>query len=125
MEQTDGRARMIIQNGKETCALPSEGILGMLRKKYSILIIGLLRNEKEIRFNMALEGIGKTRANRLSIRLRRLETLGLMERKVEPWRSFSFEYSLTARGLDSENVIFRHSIELNIPEFGESAHFAA
>jgi DNA-binding HxlR family transcriptional regulator len=93
-------ACMIIHDGREICILPSEAVLRLIGKKYTLLIIGLLGNEKSMHFNQILRSIGAMRSNLVSQRFRELEAAGLVERRIINTRPVGVEYSLTARGME-------------------------
>jgi DNA-binding HxlR family transcriptional regulator len=103
MEKVAENACMIINGNRKICILPSEDILKLLGKKYTLLIIGLLGNEEGIGFNKVLESIGKPRANLLSHRFKEMEELNLVARRVVGGRPMSVEYSLTEKGNELRN----------------------
>ncbi|MBX8636706.1 MAG: helix-turn-helix transcriptional regulator [Thermoplasmata archaeon] len=106
MKGISEKACMIRHGEKTICIFPSEAILRVLGKKYTLLIIGLLGNEKGMGFNKILESIGRPRANLLSMRFKELEVLNLIQRKVIDRRPLVVEYSLTDRGCElRDNLI--------------------
>jgi len=98
MAKAKERACMIIHDMREICILPSEAVLRLIGKKYTLLIIGLLGNEKSMHFNQVMRSVGATRSNLISQRFKELEKAGLVERKITNTRPVGVEYSLTERG---------------------------
>ncbi|MGC8772915.1 MAG: winged helix-turn-helix transcriptional regulator [Conexivisphaera sp.] len=98
-------ACMIVTDEGEICVYPSEGVLRLLGKEYTILIIGLLGNRGSARFNEISRSVGNPRPNLLSIRLRELEEAGLVERRVVQSRPPGGEYSLTERGRELRRLL--------------------
>ncbi|MVT13469.1 MAG: transcriptional regulator [Euryarchaeota archaeon] len=92
--------------GKTICILPSEKILNVLGKKYTLLIIALLGNQKRVKFNDIMKKTGCPRPNLLSIRLRELEELGLIKKRIMGEnRPLSVEYMLTRDGKKLRSLI--------------------
>ncbi|MEM3851482.1 MAG: helix-turn-helix domain-containing protein [Methanomassiliicoccales archaeon] len=98
METKGEKACMIIHNGKRICIIPSETLIKIIGKKYTLLIIGLLGNEERMNFNSILRNIEGATSNLVSQRLREMESAGLVDRKIINSRPIRVEYSLTARG---------------------------
>ncbi|MFP3318783.1 MAG: helix-turn-helix domain-containing protein [Thermoplasmata archaeon] len=99
-------ACMVDYRGKTICILPSEKILNVLGKKYSLLIIALLGNQKRVKFNDIMKKTGCPRPNLLSIRLRELEELGLIKKRIMGEnRPLSVEYMLTRDGKKLRSLI--------------------
>jgi DNA-binding HxlR family transcriptional regulator len=106
MKRIADEACMILHQEGRICLFPSEPFLRIIGKKYTILIIGLLGNEKTMSFNKIRKSIGNPRANLLSQRFKEMEELGLIERRVISTRPISVEYSLTEKGARlRENLI--------------------
>ena len=69
-------------------------------KKFTVLILRNMINGKQSRFNQLLNSIEKSNPKTLSTRLREMERLGLIKRKVySNERPIRVEYSLTQKGL--------------------------
>lgn len=99
-------ACMVDYRGRTICILPSEKVLNILGKKYTLLIIALLGNQKSVKFNEIMKKTGCPRPNLLSTRLKELENLYLIKRKViDESRPVSVEYSLTDRGKKLRELI--------------------
>ncbi|MEM4589155.1 MAG: helix-turn-helix domain-containing protein, partial [Thermoplasmata archaeon] len=95
----DQLACMIGYRGKTICVLPSEKILNVLGKKYTILIIALLGNQDKVNFNEILKKTGFPRPNLLSQRLKELEELDLIKKKIITEKApISTIYMLTKKG---------------------------
>ncbi|MEM0136921.1 MAG: helix-turn-helix domain-containing protein [Thermoplasmata archaeon] len=95
----DQLACMIGYRGKTICVLPSEKILNVLGKKYTILIIALLGNQDKVNFNEILKKTGFPRPNLLSQRLKELEELDLIKKKIIKEKApISTIYMLTKKG---------------------------
>ena len=95
----DQLACMIGYRGKTICVLPSEKILNVLGKKYTILVIALLGNQDKVNFNEILKKTGSPRPNLLSQRLKELEELDLIKKKIITEKApISTIYMLTKKG---------------------------
>jgi len=77
---------------------PAEALLKLLSGKYKLQ---LLRQALEgpIRFNTVLRVIQGTNKQTISVALRELEEIGLLEKKVIRQKPLHIEYSLTEKGL--------------------------
>ena len=99
-------ACMVGYQGKTVCVLPSEKILNILGKKYTILIIALLGNQKRVKFSEIMKNTGYPRPNLLTIRLHELEVLGLIKKRIiSDSRPVSVEYMLTKKGKKLRSLI--------------------
>jgi len=97
---------MVGYQGKTVCVLPSEKILNILGKKYTILIIALLGNQKRVKFSEIMKNTGYPRPNLLTIRLHELEVLGLIKKRIiSDSRPVSVEYMLTKKGKKLRSLI--------------------
>ncbi len=107
---TTGRARavratvprelscMISVDGRDYCIDPVGGLADALGKKWTLPLIGVLGNRDVNRFGellRSLEGIG---SKALADRLRDLQALGLVSRRVFAEVPPRVEYRLTTRG---------------------------
>ncbi|GBE19476.1 MAG TPA: transcriptional regulator [Candidatus Pacearchaeota archaeon] len=84
----------------EICLCPVEGIINIISKKWALLIIGTIGNNKKIRFNRIMENLGDISPKTLSDRLKELEKAGLIEREVFAEIPPRVEYSLTQDGIE-------------------------
>ncbi|MGC8497341.1 MAG: winged helix-turn-helix transcriptional regulator [Thermoplasmata archaeon] len=92
-------ACMINAGKKKICIYPSEEVLNIFGKKYTLLIVALLGNRKVVKFNEILRNVGSPRPNLLSQRLQELEAIGVVRKKVRVEKKpISIEYSLTKKG---------------------------
>jgi DNA-binding HxlR family transcriptional regulator len=75
-------------------------------KKFTVLILRNMINGKQSRFNQLLNSIEKSNPKTLSTRLREMERLGLIKRKVySNERPIRVEYSLTQKGLALQPIL--------------------
>jgi DNA-binding HxlR family transcriptional regulator len=75
-------------------------------KKFTVLILRNMINGKQTRFNQLLNSIEKSNPKTLSTRLREMERLGLIKRKVySNERPTRVEYSLTQKGLALQPIL--------------------
>jgi len=100
MVKAKEKACMIMHDSREICILPSESVLKLIGKRYTLLIIGLLGNERSMHFNEVLRSVGAARSNLISQRFKELESAGLVERRIINSRPVGVEYSLTDKGLE-------------------------
>ncbi|MGC8689554.1 MAG: winged helix-turn-helix transcriptional regulator [Thermoplasmata archaeon] len=92
-------ACMVDYRGRTICILPSERVLNILGKKYTLLIIALLGNREKVNFNEIMKKTGCPRPNLLSMRLKELENQGLIRREIiSGERPIRVDYSLTPKG---------------------------
>ncbi|WP_449462985.1 helix-turn-helix domain-containing protein [Tardisphaera miroshnichenkoae] len=98
-------ACMIEANGRQICIYPSQKVIRVLGKRYTLLIVGLLGNRGEVGFNDIARAVGRPRANLLSRRLRELEEVGLARRRVIQQRPVRVAYSLTDAGLQLRKLL--------------------
>jgi len=89
---------MIDAGGKQICVYPSEAIIKILGKQYTLLIIGLLGNKGKSGFNEIARSVGNPRPNLLSHRLRELEGAGLVSKSITGEKGLRVDYSLTEKG---------------------------
>ena len=90
------RACMIEYKGKLVCVDPSLGILELIGKKYTMMIIGVIGNSGyKKNFNEILKDIPFSSSTIISKRLRELQAGGLIEKINESGR---ISYKLTDFG---------------------------
>ncbi len=99
------KACMISDGQNAICLYPSQETLKVLGKQYTLLIIGLLGNKGASGFNEILKSVGSPRANLLSMRMKELESLGLVSRRVTVDRPLRVEYSLTEKGVQLRELL--------------------
>lgn len=97
---------MIYSEGGEICIYPSQSILRLLGKEYTLLIIGLLGNVEEgIGFNEMARSIGSPRPSVLSARLKEMEEVGLIVRRVQNTRPVTVNYALSEKGRELRRLL--------------------
>ncbi len=97
-----------IRGGRgEICIYPSQKILRLLGKEYTLLIIGLLGNVEEgIGFNEMARSIGNPRPSVLSTRLKEMEEAGgLVTRMVKNTRPVTVNYALSEKGRELRRLL--------------------
>ncbi len=82
----------------DVCTCPVEGILDIVGKKWSLLIVGVVGYYGRLRYNQLKEKLGTISPKGLADRLNELESAGLIEKKRFPERPPRVEYSLTRDG---------------------------
>lgn len=92
-------ACMIHVDGREYCIDPVAGIVGLLGKKWTLSLVGVLGNRPSSRFVELRDAIAGMGSKALAERLKELQRLGLVERTVYPEVPARVEYSLTASGV--------------------------
>jgi DNA-binding HxlR family transcriptional regulator len=83
---------------EDICFCPLFGILDVIAKKWALLIIALLGNEGERGFNELKKELGCISPKPLSDTLKKLERIGLVEKKILETSPPTVKYSLTADG---------------------------
>ncbi|MGC8558150.1 MAG: winged helix-turn-helix transcriptional regulator [Nitrososphaeria archaeon] len=96
---------MIDVEGRRVCLYPSEPIIRLVGKEYTILIVGFLGNTGKARFNEIARNVGNPRPNLLSHRLHEMEEAGLILRGVLHSKPVSVEYSLTDKGRELRRLL--------------------
>ncbi|TDQ72281.1 winged helix-turn-helix transcriptional regulator [Sphingobacterium yanglingense] len=79
-------------------ACPVRNVLDRLSDKWTMLVILVLGESKEMRFNEIHKRIGDISEKMLTVSLRKLEADGLISREVYPVIPPKVEYKLTALG---------------------------
>lgn len=95
----------VLKGGKEICLCPAEGIINVISKKWALLIIGTIGNNKKIRFNKIMENLGDISPKSLADRLKELENSDLIEKEVFAEIPPRVEYSLTQDGVEVRDSI--------------------
>jgi DNA-binding HxlR family transcriptional regulator len=97
---------IIMHDGEGISITRSKGVLRILGKKYSLLIIGVLGNNNAMSFNDIKKSVGCPRSNLLSVRLKEMGNAGITRRMVVDSSPVSVKYSLTESGKElRENLI--------------------
>ena len=93
------------KNNEMKCC-PINYTFKLIGKKFTVLILRNMINGKQSRFNQLLNSIEKSNPKTLSTRLREMERLGLIKRKVySNERPIRVEYSLTQKGLALQPIL--------------------
>jgi DNA-binding HxlR family transcriptional regulator len=96
----------IMHDGVGISITKSEGVLRILGKKYSLMIIGVLGNNNSMSFSDIKKSVGCPRSNLLSVRLKEMSNAGIIMRNVIESQPVSVRYSLTEGGKElRENLI--------------------
>ena len=93
---------------KETshvCFCPLEGIIDVIGKKWSLLIINAIGNYGKLRFNGLLEQLGSVSPKTLADTLKDLQKEGLITRESFAEIPPRVEYSLTRDGVELRKSI--------------------
>jgi len=85
--------------GREVCVYPLDEALGVLAKKWAILIVSVLGNRDRARFSELSRDLIGISPRTLTDRLRDLERAGVVDREVIPAQPIEVRYALTRRGL--------------------------
>lgn len=83
---------------EELCLCPLYGLIDVIAKKWSLLIIGVLGNKGEMSFNELYRELKGISPKTLSKTLRELESHGLIVRRVEDTKPPRVKYSLSESG---------------------------
>jgi DNA-binding HxlR family transcriptional regulator len=85
--------------GRDICVYPLDETLGLLAKKWAVLIVSVLGNRDHARFSELARDLMGISPRTLTDRLRDLEGAGILEREVIPLQPVEVRYGLTPRGL--------------------------
>ncbi len=86
-----------LKEGK-LCLCPVKGIIDVLSKKWTLLVIVAIGNHKSMRFNKIMEHFEGINPKTLSDRLKELENANLIIREAFPEVPLRVEYSLSKDG---------------------------
>ena len=100
------RACVIREGGQEYCIYPLDDVLAALGKKWALFVIAVLGNERRTRFNDLLDQLRGISPRTLTDRLRELESLRLVDRRVFPEVPLRVEYGLTEEGRRMRAALF-------------------
>jgi DNA-binding HxlR family transcriptional regulator len=93
-----------LKEGK-ICLCPVKGIIDILSKKWTLLVIVVIGNHKSIRFNKIMGQFEGINPKTLSQRLKELEKSNLINRKAFAEVPLRVEYSLSKDGRDLIDAI--------------------
>ncbi|MGC2427813.1 MAG: helix-turn-helix domain-containing protein [Nitrososphaeraceae archaeon] len=85
---------------------PVDNTFKLIGRKFTVLIIRNMINGKQTRFNQLLKYLEGTNPKTLSVRLREMEKIGLIKRKVYSHESpIRIEYYPTEKGLALQPIL--------------------
>jgi DNA-binding HxlR family transcriptional regulator len=87
------------------CFCPLEGVMGVISKKWALLIINAIGIYGKLRFNRLMEELHDISPKTLSDRLKELQAEGLIERESFAEIPPRVEYSLTKDGIELRKSI--------------------
>ncbi len=90
---------------EDVCLCSLEGVMGVLSRKWALLIISAIANSKRLRYNELEERLDGISPSTLSERLKELEKAGLIAREAFSEIPPRVEYSLTAAGSELKDAI--------------------
>jgi DNA-binding HxlR family transcriptional regulator len=90
----------------DLCLCSIEGIMGILSKKWALLIISAIGNNQKLRYNELEKKLGEISPKTLADRLKELQGAGLIKRETFAEIPPRVEYSLTKEGAELRDAIF-------------------
>jgi DNA-binding HxlR family transcriptional regulator len=85
---------------------PIDNTFKIIGRKFTVLILRNMINNKQTRFNQLLNSLEGANPKTLSVRLREMEKLGLIKRKVYSHEiPIKIEYSPTEKGLALQPIL--------------------
>jgi DNA-binding HxlR family transcriptional regulator len=93
------------ENSNVICLYPLEGIIDVISKKWSLLIVNVLGNNGKLRFNAIMEELTGISPKTLSDTLKELQGEGLIKRETFVEIPPRVEYSLTENGTELRRSI--------------------
>lgn len=89
----------------DICLCSIEGIMGILSKKWALLIISAIGNNQKLRYSELEKKLGEISPKTLADRLKELENTNLIKRETFAEIPPRVEYSLTKEGIELRNAI--------------------
>jgi len=89
----------------DICLCSIEGIMGILSKKWALLVISAIGNNQKLRYNELEKKLGEISPKTLADRLKELENASLIRRESFAEIPPRVEYSLTKEGVELRNAI--------------------
>ncbi|MFZ3059232.1 MAG: helix-turn-helix domain-containing protein [Candidatus Methanoperedens sp.] len=89
----------------DICLCSIEGIMGILSKKWALLIISAIGNNQKLRYNELEKKLGEISPKTLADRLKELVDAKIIKREVFAEIPPRVEYSLTEEGVELRNAI--------------------
>jgi DNA-binding HxlR family transcriptional regulator len=90
---------------EDICLCSIEGIMGILSKKWALLIISAIGNNQKLRYSELEKKLGEISPKTLADRLKELENANLIKREAFAEIPPRVEYSLTKDGIELRNAI--------------------
>src|SRR3989304_1164025 len=89
----------------DICMCSIEGIMGIISKKWALLIISAIGNNQKLRYSELEKKLGEISPKTLADRLKELENASLVRRESFAEIPPRVEYSLTKEGLELKNAM--------------------
>ncbi len=89
----------------DVCLCSIEGIMGILSKKWALLIISAIGNNQKLRYSELEKKLGEISPKTLADRLKELESASLIKRETFAEIPPRVEYSLTKEGVELRDAI--------------------
>ncbi len=89
----------------DVCLCSIEGIMGILSKKWALLIISAIGNNQKLRYNELEKKLGEISPKTLADRLKELENASLIKRESFAEIPPRVEYSLTKEGAELRDAV--------------------
>lgn len=89
----------------DVCLCSIEGIMGLLSKKWALLIISAIGNSQRLRYNELEKKLGDISPKTLADRLKELENANIVKREAFAEIPPRVEYSLTEEGAELRNAV--------------------
>jgi len=89
----------------DICMCSIEGIMGILSRKWALLIISAIGNNQKLRYSELGKKLGQISPKTLADRLKELENASLIKRESFAEIPPRVEYSLTKEGVELRNAI--------------------
>ena len=99
------KSKECASNKDDICFCSIEGIMGILSKKWTLLIISAIGNNQKLRYNEIEKKLGEISSKTLSDRLKELENASLIKKELFAEVPPRVEYSLTKDGIELRNAI--------------------
>lgn len=101
--QKESRECAALEN--DICFCSIEGIMGILSKKWALLIISAIGNSQRLRYNELEKRLGEISPKTLADRLKELENANIVKREAFAEIPPRVEYSLTEEGVELRKAI--------------------
>ncbi len=87
------------------CLCPLEGVIDVIGKKWSLLIVNAIGNHEKLRFNALMQQLGNISPKTLADTLKELQAEGIVKRESFAEIPPRVEYSLTEDGVELRKAI--------------------